>query len=252
MSIKDDASRSGTSPNFSQSSALLSSEYGKSLDEKLIATDQFYAFHELFQFCAFSYVQFLNIIESKLNSDTTLYTSSEQIEDQPNMLYQQRTLDVHVERLKGMIAAIQRHSCLREQPLTTSTIVSPQQQAAKSILTDFQHLLMRAERMSSQCQSQTTLLMNQAMIAESSKAIKQAKEVTKLTRLAFVFIPLGFTASICGMNLRPFTKDGSPLWIWIAISAPILLLSFLLMSFDVGKMMRGSQEFIACLMSRFD
>lgn len=239
MSLKEVSPRADSSRDFSQSSALLCSEYGKSLEEKLVATNQFYALHELFRFCAFSYAQYLNIVESKLDEETALYAYFADIEDQSHTLHRQRMLEVHADRLRGTISAIERHGGFNESLSTERTMDSLQGQAARSLLADYQHLLVRTEKMSVQCQAQMTLLMNQAMIAESRKAIKQAEEVTKLTRLAFVFVPLGFTASICGMNLWPFIDHGPLLWVWFAISIPFLLLSFLLMSFDMRELWKG-------------
>lgn len=51
------------------------------------------------------------------------------------------------------------------------------------------------------CESTFTALMGTLSIMESEKAITQAEEVTKLTQLAFFFIPLTFIAGIFGMNL---------------------------------------------------
>lgn len=39
-------------------------------------------------------------------------------------------------------------------------------------------------------------------LIESKKAITQAEQVTKLTQLAFFFIPLTFVAGLFGMNVR--------------------------------------------------
>lgn len=229
------AEPSEPSSPFAQSSALLASEYGKTLDKKLIVTEQFYALHELFLFCAFSHSQYLNIIESKLDNETDFHVSSDQIEDHSNILYRQRMLETHANHFRTTIAVIRAFGGLSksEQIEDGETADSVPRRAAKSLLTDYQHLLSRNERLSTQCQAQMALLMNRAMIAESTKAIQQAKEVTKLTRLAFVFVPLSFTASVCGMNLWPFIDGGPSLWVWFALSAPFLLLSFLVMLFDV-------------------
>lgn len=220
---------------FTQSSALLASEYGKTLDMNLIVSEQFYALHELFLFCAFSHSQYLNIIESKLDSETAFHASSDQIEDQSNILYRQRMLEAYANRLRTTIAVIKEFGGFSkpEQLEDGDTTDTTPKRAAKSLLIDYQHLLSRNERLSTQCKAQMTLLMNRAMLAESTKAIQQAKEVTKLTRLAFVFVPLSFTASICGMNLWPFIRDGPSLWVWFVLSAPFLLLSFLVMLFDI-------------------
>src|SRR5438552_3121441 len=81
------------------------------------------------------------------------------------------------------------------------------------------------------------LLMNRAMIAESQKAINQAQEVTKLTRLAFIFIPISFTASFFGMNLGPLVQGAiHGIWLWFAVSAPVVIISMLLMKWDISEL----------------
>lgn len=89
-------------------------------------------------------------------------------------------------------------------------------------------------------ESTSAALMGLMNIVESSKAIKEAEEVTKLTQLAFFFIPLTFAAGVFGMNskvsrilLRPrfFTKESKELanlsiWIWIVTSVILLLTTY--------------------------
>ena len=223
---------SSSSP-FAQSSGRLISEYGKTLDTKLMAIDPFYALHELFLFCAFSQTQYLNLLESKLASETASQASSEKIEDQSHLLHHQQILQTHAGRLRENIATIKQRSSLN-QPRTTDNLAdNTQQQAARLLLTNYEHLLSQAERLSTQCQAQMALLMNHAMIAESNKAINQAREVTNLTRLAFVFVPLSFTASLCGMNLRPFVSSAHSIWWWFTISTPLLLVSLVVMKWDI-------------------
>ena len=89
------------------------------------------------------------------------------------------------------------------------------------------------------------LLMNRAMIAETNKTILQAKEVTKLTRLAFVYIPLSFTASFFGMNVDTFVK-GAPthIWVWFSVSAPIVLISMVLMKYEVVELCKAAWAYM--------
>ncbi|KAK8248604.1 cora-like Mg2+ transporter protein-domain-containing protein [Phyllosticta capitalensis] len=61
-------------------------------------------------------------------------------------------------------------------------------------------------------------------IRESSKAIKEAEEVTKLTQLAFFFIPLTFVAGIFGMNFKEMADLS--IWIWAVTSVVLLLASY--------------------------
>ena len=201
-----------------------------------MAIDPFYALHELFLFCAFSQAQYLNLLESRLANETAFQASSEKIEDQSHLLHRQQVLQVHAGRLRETIATIEQRGSLNQPRLAENPADNAQQQAARWLLKNYQHLLSRAERLSAQCQAQMALLMNQAMIAESNKAIKQAQEVTKLTRLAFFFIPLSFTASVCGMNLQPFISSAHSIWVWFAISTPFLLISLVVMKWDMVKL----------------
>ena len=66
-------------------------------------------------------------------------------------------------------------------------------------------------------------------LEESRRAIQQSKEISMLTRLAFIFIPLTFTTGVFGMNIKPF-EGGAPMqrfWITISsISAGVAVLYF--------------------------
>ena len=67
--------------------------------------------------------------------------------------------------------------------------------------TCYQELRLKHETTLAHCESTFTALMATMSIIESEKAINEAEEVTKLTHLAFIFIPLTYVASIFGMNL---------------------------------------------------
>jgi hypothetical protein len=69
----------------------------------------------------------------------------------------------------------------------------------------------RALRLSADYWKSTQTLTNAAMIDESQKAIKQADGITDLTTLAFIFIPLTFTACFwyeLGRVLRRKLREG--------------------------------------------
>ncbi|KAL8731033.1 MAG: hypothetical protein Q9166_003684 [cf. Caloplaca sp. 2 TL-2023] len=233
------AVRSSSAEPFAQSATLLTRGYGKSLDTKLMANDPFYALHELFLFCAFSQSQYFNMLELKLNADIKAQASSQRVTDVSDLLYRQSISERHARRLRETIATIEaRSNIYRSLSADTSTENNPQQ-AAKTLLMNYQQLLARAESLSMQCQAQVTLLMNRAMIAESNKAIQQAREITKLTRLAFIFVPLSFTASFCGMNLWPFDSHGGSVWWWFVMSAPLIAISFIVLKWDIVRLWQG-------------
>ncbi|KAF2967060.1 hypothetical protein GQX73_g6517 [Xylaria multiplex] len=195
-----------------QSARILHLEYGKTLDKQLIKQDPFYAFAEIFRFCAFSNVQFLNLIESNLSSDLTFSNQETWAEGQADIIYMQQILEAHMERLRENISVIKaRGGSSWPQPGDT-TLLQKSRCSSQSLENDYEYLLRRATRLAERCRSKTDKLTAKAMLAESSKAIEQATEITKLTRLTFFFIPLSFTTSFFGMNLSPLSEPNQPLW----------------------------------------
>ena len=67
-----------------------------------------------------------------------------------------------------------------------------------------------------------------ASIRESKKSIEEAVVVKRLTRLAFVFIPLTYSSSLFGMNIREMTGEGPRIWNFVAVSICIGLITPLL------------------------
>lgn len=89
--------------------------------------------------------------------------------------------------------------------------------------------------LSAECDREIGLLMNNA-VKESQRAISQAEGVAKLTRLAFFFIPLSLTSSFFGMNFSQLVGAAGAIlsiWLWFAVSAPVLAASFAFLIWDL-------------------
>ena len=52
-------------------------------------------------------------------------------------------------------------------------------------------------------------------LEESKKSIQMAHSIKALTQLAFIFVPLTFSVSIFGANLREMGSGTVPLWAFI-------------------------------------
>ncbi|OTA54713.1 hypothetical protein K449DRAFT_197145 [Hypoxylon sp. EC38] len=85
-------------------------------------------------------------------------------------------------------------------------------QAFQNLHRDYQFLNKRCSDLLQQCESSTGLLQSTIEILESQKSVQQATEVNKLTRLAFIFIPVSLAASVFGINV--FEINGSNPTIW--------------------------------------
>jgi hypothetical protein len=75
--------------------------------------------------------------------------------------------------------------------------------------------------------------------------MREAKTVTKLTELAFLFIPLSFTCSLFSMSIREL-NDGVPVWTFVVTALGLAILSYamrLILTSDVlAKSVRRAQE----------
>ena len=245
--------------NLSQSASILDLAYGRNLEAKLMAADPFYAISELLQFVAYSKCQFLNGVEKKLVSDSnSILTSRTGSKDSSsvlslgrltlsNLLYYRNRLEDSVDRIRGSLGYIKN----RVGPEWSGTLEGDQKlkvdAVAASLVQDYEYLLQRAESLAVRCHQGLGVIMNDAVVAESKEAIKQSKEVAKLTRLAYFFIPLSFTASFLGMNVLQFGNGTVELWVWFAVTVPVFVLSVLLLYLDATKLVKPSLRWMSQL-----
>ncbi|KAJ5998026.1 hypothetical protein N7522_009686 [Penicillium canescens] len=239
----DTDNHSEAASNTYQSASSLYKHYGRTLDQDALKMDAFYAFTELFAFSAFSESQFLNMVEQTVTrSRETLHTSflsppqPRSMQSTLEMLqFAKYVADDHIQRLHGTI------SCIKSKggptwPRTTDTKHKEiADTAASQLLEDYEELLQRAQRLSQRCADQTSLLLNNSMLAQSKRNIWQAERVARLTLLAFLFIPLSFTASIFGMNVMELENGDGPrlsIWVWVVVSVPTFVVAFLVCFWD--------------------
>ena len=227
------------------SSSLIPLAYGKTLDSSVLAYDPFHIVHELCMFSASSQTQFLNLVRSKISTESRQTPDSDYIVglsrlqdswDPSNLLYYEQMLEIHADRLRENIESIKARCGLGPVHEDSSAIEERARALHRSLLNDYQNLLSTTERLAARCREGVDVLNNRAMIAESNKSIQQAREVTKLTRLAFVYIPISFTAAVFGMNVDPIVKGSqNSIWVWVVLSVPILCVSVVMMRLDMSE-----------------
>lgn len=229
----------GRPRKFRQSASLMYLNYGRTQDPAM-ACDPFHALTELFKFTAFSEVQFLNMMETKLKKETDFSViDSRHSPTLSNLLYSKKILDNHAQYIEETIAFLKGRGTSDWQDIQSQNSDSPDRQPTtgkeQPFLQDFEYLFERAKMLSDYCDRGMNIVMNNSMLAESQRAIQQAAGVEKLTRLAFFYIPLSFTTSFFGMNFVQFAAGNYlSIWAWFALSAPVLLISILLMTWDIS------------------
>lgn len=217
---------------FCQSASLLPLEYGRFLDQDVAKKDFLFAIADIFRFAAFSEVQCLNLLHISID-DIVRQRRQEQtgslskaVADPIDALLEYKTLlDRHHQRLQETLATLRR----REKSGWPKAEKDPHRQkasqAACRLEEDYTHLVARAKELAVACHEGMGMLMNVAVISEAKKAIEQTERVKKLTLLATFFIPLSFTSSVFGMNLQELNSSRLSIWVWVAITVPVVVLT---------------------------
>lgn len=200
--------------------------------------DPFYAIIDLFRFCAFSEVQFINIMEAKIKEDTDHGSLKKENPTLSNLLYYRDIIQKHLTHLQETVKVI-KHPGGHLWPHVGED--HPHQfnkatRARENLLRDYDHLVERAETLLERCSKGMDIIMSNAMLAESRRNIVQAQAVAKLTLVAFFFIPLSFTSSLFSMDVAGFVQGIGQIWLWIAVSAPVCLISLLFLVLDRQKL----------------
>ncbi|KAL9099121.1 MAG: hypothetical protein Q9163_005334 [Psora crenata] len=87
-------------------------------------------------------------------------------------------------------------------------------------------LIQRIKDQARQNEQFTTSLMAAMSIVESERGIAEAHGVTKLTELAFFFIPLSFSASIFSMQVKEINSGNVSIWVFFPVAAAVLILAY--------------------------
>ena len=267
--------------DLAQSASILHMSYGKRLDAATMSCDPFYALNDIFWFVASSYRQYLNMLEKKDANRTRLSLTGDhavlnnpnpEAWDSTNIRYDRAVLEPHVVSLRGIIDIIRERSLEASSTKSTndkqawprakedSAQAERASDAAKQLEKTFEVLLQQAKQLLTRYRDAMNVLMNRATMAEANKSLAQAREVAKLTKLAFVYIPLSFTASFFGMNLTPLNGGGGgsngdgtdylSLWYYFVVSLPVFFVSLIFMKWDFREMVIEGRSIYLSLLAR--
>ncbi|KAI9783957.1 MAG: hypothetical protein M1839_002902 [Geoglossum umbratile] len=91
--------------------------------------------------------------------------------------------------------------------------------------TSFKTLQEKIEHVEAHVNSSFTAIMSTMSIVESQRAIVQAEDVSKLTKLAFSFIPLTLSSGIFGMNIVEW-QNQLKVSLWVTVSLVLSLVAY--------------------------
>jgi hypothetical protein len=217
----------------------------------------------LFAHAAFSEVQFLNLMESRIRMQIDAVAGGVSADALRTFQYFSTILDRHARQLTESIRAfcklmdqsnqgsdgvraespmprtaaprsigVHRQTPEAETPRNTGSSSPVTAFTAKALWGDFEQLHDRCVELSRMCTQGINLAMNNAAIEESRKAIEQSERLKKLTLLATFFIPLTFSTSLFGMNVDLLGQEGVRFWWFFVLCVPITLSAYILYAWD--------------------
>ncbi|KAI1741753.1 hypothetical protein F4680DRAFT_414935 [Xylaria scruposa] len=260
------------SAEFQQNTAILPLQYDSLIALVDLARrapqDPLYMCIPLFAHAAFSEVQFLNLMESKIQVQINAIVEGVPANTLETLQYFSNILNRHAQQIKDSERAFRRlveRCCqgsteFRADILKSDNYVRPglgtdsRRQSsetdlakirgsdgtftAKGLLEDYEQLHIRCVDMSRMCNWGITLAMNKATIEESRKAIEQSERVKKLTLLATLFIPLSFSSSLFGMNIDILGQGPVAFWWFFVLCVPITLFAYVFYLWDFQALTR--------------
>lgn len=126
-------------------------------------------------------------------AEETGYLSLTKQSQLSKLLHSDYVLEAHTKRHR-QTSRLSSFAVVRTGPKATDTTLQQKgEAAARSLLREHKHLLSRTGALSARCHCGVDVMRNKAVMAESRRAVCQAQEVTRLTSLAFIHIPLSFT-----------------------------------------------------------
>ena len=100
--------------------------------------------------------------------------------------------------------------------------------------------------MMERCQRAQESLRSEMSLLESKRGIKEAESVSRLTELAFIFIPLTFAASLFSMQLRELEDNPPPAYAFVTAAVVAVTISYGLRivqrSTAVSELLRNWEE----------
>ncbi|PLN81104.1 hypothetical protein BDW42DRAFT_185628 [Aspergillus taichungensis] len=95
----------------------------------------------------------------------------------------------------------------------------------EDIISSVSDLFQEIDEMLDRLRRGSAALTSNMGLLDSRRSIDEAHAVTRLTELAFLFIPLSFSASLFGMQIKPF-EDSVPVWIFLVVAITVTMFAY--------------------------
>jgi hypothetical protein len=212
--------RNSIEQQYAQSIDHIHKNYGSYLKTEIMAYDAFYALNELFEFSAASVDQVLEQLEGNI-SPTSLRHSHTKLSE---LLLVKFLVDDYRNYVADSLETVRNRGNPKWPRANDPKQREKADRAACQLESRYQRLLERCGRISEHCASSITILTNKETQRQAEQAIQQTDRLSKLSFLAYFYIPLSFATSFYGMNFKELGDELS-IWTYFVMAGPLLVLS---------------------------
>jgi hypothetical protein len=221
-----------TDGSLVQTASHLPSELHVMLDDhKIAGQDPLYALAPILLFAAASENQLLATLQRWYDIiASTKWDRKYSTEHLEQLIMHKHLLDDHASRHEEVLRFIGSPRLARWASNLTQDQSDLAQESKDAVKADFEFLLSRFRQLSLHYQEAIAILVSSTSLAESQKQITLATQVTKLTILATIFLPLSYCTSIFGMNFVELEQLN--IWTWIAVTVSVGVATFAIYQWD--------------------
>ncbi|KAF2119910.1 hypothetical protein BDV96DRAFT_313376 [Lophiotrema nucula] len=124
---------------------------------------------------------------------------------------------IHLRYLKHTL------DCLKRQDPPAKTMLD-------NLVGDFEHFEREIGSLKANCDQFLEQQVSKLALQDARASMREAKDLKRLSYMAFIFVPLSLTSSFFGMNVKELDAGSTPLWVFIVTSVAILLASIFLVA----------------------
>ncbi|KAH5307283.1 hypothetical protein HBI12_163600 [Parastagonospora nodorum] len=196
-----------------QSASHLPREFHLLLDHAIAALDPLYALSPIFRFAAATSNQVLSTMTRRYEIiSSALWDIDRAVTHLNQLITHKHLLSDHACRHEEVLRYLQSTHTVQWSRNLTHAQARVANQTKSAVEADFAFLAARFKETAEHHQNAIAMLTSATALAESRKQIQLATQVTKLTVLASVFLPLSFVTGLFGMNFVEL--EGLRIWVW--------------------------------------
>jgi hypothetical protein len=226
-----DISPNPTTDSMVQAASHFPTEFHLILDHAIAALDPHYALSPIFRFAAHENNAFLAGVTRRYEMiSSTVWDPALSDENVHRLILHKHLLDDNAARHEQVLRFLRSPNLAKwaERLSPAQRVIADT--AKRDVEADYEYLLQRCKEYSEHHHVAIGILVNSTALRRNEKQIVLAKQVTKLTVLATVFLPLSFCTSIFGMNFNEL--DNLSIWVWAAVTLVIGIVTFVVYQWD--------------------